>query len=152
MKTLIAVGLALSVFSPIAGAETSSVSTQVTIVVAEVKLLKVIPEWKIDGYDQSERGRVTMRASTTYGVTCIGENVVIGAILIQPDVEGAIVTVHMRSTIGSSMGKTQLSSNCLLPLVMNVKGAEFNTIEMEVTFPAGISPCDYPIEISFLIN
>ena len=152
MKTLIGVGLILTVFSLIAAAETSSVSMQVAIGILEVKLLEVTSEWKIEGPDRLEGGGETIRASTTYGATCIGKDIVIEAILIQPDVEGVIVTVHMYSTMGASLGSIQLSSNFYLLLLMDVKGAEFNIVEIEVTFPPGISSYDYPVEISFLIN
>lgn len=63
----------------------------------------------------------------TYGITVLGENPAIVVTLLTnvDDVE-----VLMHSTIGESLGWVKLIYNETTPLVLNVKGNEFNNWEM----------------------
>ena len=130
----------------------ATVSHGVRIEIQPIKLLEVKNNWETHTLAPTRSGGTAATASTSYGVTCIVENAMIGATLTAPLPEGAVVKLRMRTTIGTSLGWVELREGMPANLVSGPRGAEYNVVEMEFTVHAGVAVNSAPISIVFGIN
>jgi hypothetical protein len=135
-----------------AAADSATTSHDITIGIGTVKMLEVHNSWATQHLESTTSGGNQAVVTTSYGVTCLGPDIVIRATLTSPIPAGVVVNLRMHSGIGDSLGWVGLGHGSTVNLVRDASGAERNVLEMEVTVPAGIALADVPIAIAYEIN
>jgi hypothetical protein len=132
-------------------AQTASTSTNVSVTIDTVLLLQVNEQHQIVDQGLTDAGESRLVLRHQYGVTCVAECGVIYGIAAMPLPQGVRVAVHVHSSIGESSGWQAISDDCQAVLVRDVRGAEFNFIDIEISADVQDPPLDL-VKIAFVVD
>ena len=135
-----------------AAATESSVSHDVNIAIASVRMLEVQQNWETRSSTRDSGGNTVIHLVSRYGVTCNVPDSSIEAVLVSPLPGGVTVRLRMTTTVGTGTGWHNLATNGGTQLVQNPRGAEFNTVEVVVSVPADVDPGSVQLDLSFGIR
>ena len=130
-------------------ADSRDVSHKVKLTVSQVTMLQMDDIRATDFLTSIDQGRSIASARLEYGVTCVAPCATIRAILMHPLPEDVAIFVRMISGIGRSQGLIELTSNTAVDLLREVRGAEYNEIEITIKMPPDVTVETIPIAIVY---
>ena len=123
----------------------------VNLCITPIIMLQVDQYWEMLEQKLNDSGDSVIKATARYGVTCIVDDNVIQAKLNCTLPHGTVVRIFMDSNIGRSLNWVALNGSNPSDIVLNVKGAEYNTANLEIIVPGEHSLESLGIEILFWI-